>query len=177
MTIEKLYEKYYSLYGNLFASRNIFPNTKVYCFFAESLFDRFKQELDVCNTEYVLGEGSKIFELKFKAANYIPRRTWFWRLNRTAKALRKLYIEEFRNFLANLELGKTETKVDTKDVKDAASTLKEDLLSKKKSVLQATTSLPAQSNSAQRAVVPCNVDNAVAVSSSGTESKQGSHPN
>jgi len=171
MTIEKLYEKYYSLYGNLFASRNIFPNDKVYNFFAEGLFDRFKQELDVCNTEYVLDEGSKMFELKFKAANYIPRRTWLWRFNRTAKALRKLFIAEFNNYLANLELGKTETKVDTQDVRNVASTLKETLHSPKRSVLQVTTSLPVQSDSTQSAVAPCNEDNSLVAPSSDTESK------
>ncbi|MDE7454737.1 MAG: hypothetical protein K2M64_02790, partial [Clostridia bacterium] len=70
---------------------------------AKTLLQRYMEDLDVCLTEHVLDVGRSNFELKFRAAMYVPRRR-FLRYNKIAKKLLKQYKAEFLTELKKLEL-------------------------------------------------------------------------
>lgn len=134
MTIEALNDKYFGLYGDLFANRGLLTE-KQYDVMTKILLQQYLEELDVCLTERILEVGVANFELKFKSRVYVPRRGFFG-YNRIAKRLLKQYKAKFLTELKKLEL-------DVKEEKDARKEIDEEI--KKPQETQSTALTVAES--------------------------------
>ena len=114
MTIEKLHDKYFRLFGDLYYNRALLTE-KQYAVMAKILQQQYLEELDVSLTERILEVGITNFELKFKSRMYVPRRGFFG-YNRIAKRLLKKYKAEFFTELKKLELDVKEEKDIRKEI-------------------------------------------------------------
>lgn len=114
MTIQELNDKYFSLYGDLFAAKNLLPKSQ-YETTARALFNDYCQELEVVVGEKELQVGQYIFELRFRLKNYLPRGFLFFR-NKFARRLLKQLKAEFLAELSAMKLCAKEIKDETKAV-------------------------------------------------------------
>ncbi len=124
MTLEELNDKYFGLYGDLFANRSLLTVDQ-HDLMAKVLYLQYNEELDVVLTEQSLAKAEERFKLRYKAGAYIPRRRGlFRRWNSIAKVLRKQYRAEFVKYLSILENATYVDKMDTKDLRDDTEEMK-----------------------------------------------------
>lgn len=136
MTIEKLHDKYFGLFGDLYYNRALLPE-KQYAAMVKVLQQQYLDELDISLTERILEIGETNFELKFKSRVYVPRRGFFG-YNKIAKRLLKKYKAEFLTELKKLEL-------DVKEEKDLHKEIDEEI---QKPVETQSTALTIAANTA-----------------------------
>lgn len=102
MNLQKLNRKYYELFGELYTERALLGNRQ-YEIMYKTLVDQYKKDLDVVLTEKELKVGEGVFELKYRAANYLPHRRFLFFHNKMAKLLLKKYDSELNAALAQRE--------------------------------------------------------------------------
>lgn len=136
MTIESLHDKYFGLFGDLFANRGLLTE-KQYDAMAKVLYQQYLEELDITLTEHLLEVALDNFKLKFRSKVYVPRRGFFG-YNKIAKCLLKQYKAEFLTELKRLEL-------DVKEEKDLHKEIDEEI---KKPSETETTALTVVNNTA-----------------------------
>ena len=101
MCIEELNEKYFALFGELFANRGLLTPEQ-YKTMSKVLTAEYQKELDICLTEKLLATGVATFQLKFKSKNYLPRRRFLcW--NKVAKSILRQLKAEFDNELKAMQ--------------------------------------------------------------------------
>ena len=120
MTIEKLNNKYFMLFSNLYAERAKLPDQQ-YDLMAGALHQLYQEELMRLFDRVKLETSAEQFLLKLKIANETPKRRWF-RWNKYAKELRKNYFADFENTLAQIGKNTALMKADTNEIRADATT-------------------------------------------------------
>ena len=114
MNIEKLNNKYFTLFSSLYSERAKLPG-KQYDLMADALHRLYEDELMRLFDQIELETSAEEFMLKLKIANETPKRGFFWRWNKYAKKLRENYFADFENTLAQIGKNTALMKADTQE--------------------------------------------------------------
>ena len=109
MTITDLNDRYFALFGELYSNRSLLPEKQRNAM-SSVLMKEYEQAVQDYLDERELEFAKQRFELKFKVANYTPRRRLFFWWNPIAKKLLKQYKAEFLTYIAALEKSTREEK-------------------------------------------------------------------
>ena len=107
--LSELNQKYFILFSDL-DEGSPFLSQEAYKLMSKTLLQQYEKELNCFLDNQVLDTAVHDFERKFKLRMYIPRRGFFWRWNKVAKALltqyKQAFIEQLKELYSSL---KTET--------------------------------------------------------------------
>lgn len=104
--LDKLYERFYVMFGRLFRNRKLFDSEKTVKLFAAGLVEQYVSEYSTFKMSYELEELPEIEKLKQRHFALVPRkyRVWYslWLFKRRNRALenidREIYIELEQHF-------------------------------------------------------------------------------
>lgn len=99
--MKELIAKYCELFGEIYENREFLPD-----YLRERMFKdltaRYKKEFKYLVFAQDIKDGQEQFELDYKHNRYVPR-AGFWRKNKIAKKLNKLFAKQFQAMLENLQ--------------------------------------------------------------------------
>ncbi len=104
--LDKLYERFYAMFGRLFRNRKLFDSEKTVKLFAAGLVEQYVSEYSTFKMSYELEELPEFEKLKQRHYELVPRtyRPWYflWLFKRSNRALKniyhEIYIETERHF-------------------------------------------------------------------------------
>lgn len=114
-TLNEFLGQYYELFADL--ETNKAQLSEQFYFAARKLLlNQFNDAASAFLDEQLLAFAEPRFELRYRVANYVPRRRWLFWWNRKAKVLLKQYKAEFEKHLAAISVvqnnaDKTDTAV------------------------------------------------------------------
>lgn len=111
MELREFLSEYYELFADLETNKAQFGE-EFYSSARNLLLKQFEQATSTWLDEQELAFAESRFELRFKVANYTPRRRFVFWWNRKAKALLRMYRAELERYLAELGKGTRDVKAD-----------------------------------------------------------------
>lgn len=72
--LDKLFNMFYQLYGNLFKNRKLLDNNKTYQYFGARIFEQFQIEYQILKIKFETIENPAIYEAYVRHDSLVPRR-------------------------------------------------------------------------------------------------------
>lgn len=117
MELNEFLTQYYELFSDLETNKAQLSDD-FYTATRKLLLKQFEQATKIWLDEQELSFATNHFELKFKVANYTPRRRLLFWWNRTAKSLLRQYRADLECYLAEISKDTRDTKADKNTLDD-----------------------------------------------------------